>query len=689
MDDEEEAPVEVITVDSDSDTGGTITIRSDNKNMIRQRPPSPIPTLEESFQLMAERFKYLEEKIKVEKCPDNTFCISCLAVKRAYNHGCLQTPWKEAFENAFLGVSILNSTFVDHCWDVSAQSAGPDAVYEKRKVKLMRTCVRDEDAYDAQEMNIFYRVDSAQDTSHAFNNIEVPISKKDNDQMIHRYLQTYESLQWLKHSDIPMTKTMSRGPKVTEYMFCIFCYKLHHIDAEECPSKENEREAVRQLHAKSSGISMLNKEVVEAMLEFFDKKHEYHLKLKNKKGPFIDSPQEEKPGSGKPVTDAEMQKAFNQIHKSLMMQNGPIDKNRKDYCFQCSLPRNCQCPNGPALKQAAQKFWEITEDIQFMDGDLKKRCADFALYEAGIHEKNVEAIQLSESLRDFAKEMDSSEYVSSDEETRKRDKKKSKRRIAIQGPPDDISSDDNADECAPSTSNQSFHRYRRSIPGPSDPDIEIVDEYSDHDELADEKEAVSNVEAETSFRKILIVLNEMDIGAPTISWNRFCKNYRTLYSQNYPGPRNEADIFAKNAFRKIRNRFEAMNKDTLKLFKGFTFVNTIKYGNLCKIDKLRQSKTKKDRKTESDQEADPGDDGDDEKEEEIITMDSDDNDEVNPAEPMKRKVGRPQGWRKSRTNQDPVVRLRGKRRPRCLKTKKADEPPKKKSKNIIGGRGSR
>ncbi|PIC48664.1 hypothetical protein B9Z55_007560 [Caenorhabditis nigoni] len=657
MDDEEVAPVEVITVDSDSDTGGTITIRSNRTNMIRQRPPSPIPTLEESFKLMAERFKYLEEKMRVEKCPDNTFCISCLAVKRAYNHGCPQTPWKEAFESAFLGVSILNSAFVEHCWEVSAQTAGPDAVDEKRKVEWMRKGAREE---EGRQMST---VDTAQDTSHALDNIKVPIAKKDNDAMIHHYLQQYQRLQWLKQSDIPMAKPMSGGPKV-ECMFCIFCYKLHHIGSEKCPAKENEREAVKQLHAKSRGISMLNKEVVEKMLEFLNKKYRYHVMLKYERGPFLDSdlPQEEKPKTeARPIaTDAELHSAFNQIHEALHLQNIPIENSIKVVCFRCFSPRSCQCPNAAALKRAAQKLWKIIKDFPTIEGVLKERCADFALHEAGIHEKHVEAMQLSESLRGFVGENESSDYVSSDEETN-----------------DDMSSDDDADDGAPSTSNQWFNGRRRPTPGPSDADIEIEEDEESDDELDDDE--VNNVEAEAAFRKVLIVLNDVELVAPIISWNKFCNTYRGMYQQLFPGRKNKADVFAKNKFRKIRNQFKGVNGEALKLFQKFAYIQKNKYANLREIDELRQSILKENRNMESDEEEDPAEDGDDEKEEEEVRkMDSDDHDGANPAEPMKRKRGRPLGSRKSRAHRDPVVRLCGRRRLRCSKTKRDQEPPKKK-----------
>ncbi|PIC21554.1 hypothetical protein B9Z55_026346 [Caenorhabditis nigoni] len=132
-----------------------------------------------------------------------------------------------------------------------------------------------------------------------------------------------------------------------------------------------------------------------------------------------------------------MQTAFNQIHKALHFQNIPIENSIKVVCFRCFSPGKCDCPNGNALRQASRKLWAITKDIPMIDGDLKKRCADFALHEAGIHEKNVEAMTLSESLRGFVKENESSDYVSSDEETN-----------------DDMSSDDNEDDCGPSTSNQ-------------------------------------------------------------------------------------------------------------------------------------------------------------------------------------------------------------------------------------------
>ncbi|PIC21557.1 hypothetical protein B9Z55_026348 [Caenorhabditis nigoni] len=93
-----------------------------------------------------------------------------------------------------------------------------------------------------------------------------------------------------------------------------------------------------------------------------------------------------------------MQTAFNQIHKALHFQNIPIENSIKVVCFRCFSPGKCDCPNGNALRQASRKLWAITKDIPMIDGDLKNRCADFALHEAGIHEKNVEAMTLSEMV---------------------------------------------------------------------------------------------------------------------------------------------------------------------------------------------------------------------------------------------------------------------------------------------------
>ncbi|CAO4386603.1 unnamed protein product [Caenorhabditis nigoni] len=113
--------------------------------------------------------------------------------------------------------------------------------------------------------------------------------------------------------------------------------------------------------------------------------------------------------------------------------------------------------------------------------------------------------------------------------------------------------------------------------GPSDADIEVAEEESDDELDGDKEEAVNNVEAETSFRKILIVLSDVVLGAPMISWNK-----------------------AKSRRRKLIRR---KTQETI---------------------------------------------GDVEKEEEVRKMDSGDNDEANLVEPIKRKKGRPLGWRKPR-----------------------------------------
>ncbi|PIC14001.1 hypothetical protein B9Z55_027329 [Caenorhabditis nigoni] len=82
---------------------------------------------------------------------------------------------------------------------------------------------------------------------------------------------------------------------------------------------------------------------------------------------------------------------------------------------------------------------------------------------------------------------------------------------------------------------------------------------------------------------MLVILIEVELGAPMISWNKFCKKYRTLYQQFFPGPKNEADLFAKNKF-------------------PGQFLSKIK---------------------NNDRDEDAGEDGIDEKDE-VITMDSDD-----------------------------------------------------------------
>ncbi|UMM40718.1 hypothetical protein L5515_017236 [Caenorhabditis briggsae] len=41
----------------------------------------------------------------------------------------------------------------------------------------------------------------------------------------------------------------------------------------------------------------------------------------------------------------------------------------------------------------------------------------------------------------------------------------------------------------------------------------------------EEAQKLQKIEAETAFRKMLIVLNDIELGAPIISWNKFCKKY--------------------------------------------------------------------------------------------------------------------------------------------------------------------
>ncbi|CAO4386355.1 unnamed protein product [Caenorhabditis nigoni] len=677
MDDEEEKPpVEYITVDSDSDTGGTITIRSDNKNMIRQRPPSPIPTLEESWQLMARRFEYLQRKIRDAKRPENTFCISCLAVKRNYNHGCLQTPWKEAFEKAFSGVSILNSAFVEHCWNETSRTAGPEAMNQKKLALSEREARQEKQRKEAQQKGIVFNIADSQDTSHSLDNIEVPIAKKENDILIHRYSIMLKRLQWLKHSDLPMAMILSNGSR-NDCIFCIYCYKLHQIDSEECKAKENEREAIKQLHARSAGIEMLNKKVVGTMLEFLEKKHQYHLRLKNKNGPFTDSPPEEKPEAKERVTDVEMINAFYRMHRGLSLQTRPIELNKEDLCWQCFLPiqDNCQCPkdrNNLALTRAAQKMCKIARDFPTIDGVLKNRCEDFAMHEAGIHETKVEAVKLSKNLRSFANERFSSEYESSDEERMKEEKKKKKKkklmtrkknngnaanqRNTVEGASESMSSDYNADGSSPSTSSRPSGRvwfHPDDVGYAAEAEEDSDDERSDDDE--DEEQRVSNEKAESSFRNMLIVLNSIELGGSTISSKRFCKQYRSLYRQLILDEKNAAYSFAKKDFRKIRNKFDSVNSLALKLFKEFAYINKNKYQNLSEIDTLRQTMNRK-----RDGYEDTAEDGDDE---ESLKKDSDDSAKALPVEQTRR-----------RQEEEEVGRPRGSEEPRD------EEPPKKKAK---------
>ncbi|CAO4363221.1 unnamed protein product [Caenorhabditis nigoni] len=153
----------------------------------------------------------------------------------------------------------------------------------------------------------------------------------------------------------------------------------------------------------------------------------------------------------------------------------------------------------------------------------------------------------------------------------------------------------------------------------------------DDDEEEEEQKVINEV----------IVLNSIELGAPTISRKRFCKQYRTTYQQIIPDEKNEAYSFAKKEFRKIRNTFDGVNDIALKLFKDFADINKNKYQNLDEIDTLRQSMNRK-----RDRYKDTEGGGDDK--EDSLKEDSDDSIKALPVEPIRRKVGRPKEDRKNR-----------------------------------------
>ncbi|PIC54015.1 hypothetical protein B9Z55_003450 [Caenorhabditis nigoni] len=155
-----------------------------------------------------------------------------------------------------------------------------------------------------------------------------------------------------------------------------------------------------------------------------------------------------------------------------------------------------------------------------------------------------------------------------------------------------------------------------------------AEEDSDETQGDDDDEEEEEQKTKRNLCSEVIVLNSIELGAPTISRKRFCKQYRTTYQQIIPDEKNEAYSFAKKEFRKIRNTFDGVNDIALKLFKDFADINKNKYQNLDEIDTLRQSMNRK-----RDRYKDTEGGGDDK--EDSLKEDSDDS--IKDEEPPKKK----------------------------------------------------